>query len=163
MLARAMYYNLWVFLHVASVLVFLSCHGGSMFVAYRIRGVGGDRTKIEDLLAFSGTTVRPMYISLVVLVVFGVVAGIKGQWFHYWWIWAAIGILLVTTGLMTAVARPYFKRVTAACAMRPSGVPRASDEELAELLRGPTTHIVSAIGTLGLLAILYLMIFKPGV
>lgn len=156
-------YSLWVFLHVLSVAVFLACHGGSMFVAYRIRQVGGDRDKIADLLAFSGGTVVPMYASLGALSLFGVIAGIKGQWFHYWWIWAAIVILVATTGIMTAVARPYFKRITAACAVRPSGVPRASDEELAELLAGPTTNIVSAIGTLGLAAIIYLMVAKPGV
>lgn len=155
-------YRLLVFLHVLSVAVFLACHGGSMFVAYRIRQVGGDREKIADLLTFSGTTVRPMYVSLASLSLFGVIAGVKGQWFHYWWIWAAIVILVVTTGLMTAIARPYFKRITAACAIRPSGVPRASDEELAELLTGHTTDLVSAIGTLGLAAIIYLMVAKPG-
>ena len=156
-------YNLWVFLHIVSVAVFLACHGGSMFVAYRIRQVGGDREKIADLLTFSGTTVRPMYMSLGALTLFGLLAGVKGQWFHYWWIWAAIIILVVSTGLMTAIARPYFKRITAACAVRPSGVPRASDEELAELLSGPTTNLVSAVGVLGLAVILYLMVMKPGV
>jgi cytochrome bd-type quinol oxidase subunit 2 len=155
-------YSLWVFLHVLSVAVFLTCHGGSMFVAYRIRQVGGDREKIADLLSFSGTTVRPMYVSLGALTLFGLIAGVQGKWFHYWWIWAAIVILVVTTGLMTAIARPYFKRITAACAVRPSGVPRASDEELQELLMGPTTNFVSAIGTVGLAAIIYLMVSKPG-
>jgi hypothetical protein len=63
---------------------------------------------------------------------------------------------------MYTLAKPYFQRVTAACAMRPSGVPRASDEELVELIRGPRTHLISAIGTIGLLAILTLMVLKPG-
>ena len=45
--------------------------------------------------------------------------------------------------------------------MRPSGVPRVSDEELLEILRAPTAHVISAIGVVGLLAILYLMVFQP--
>jgi hypothetical protein len=46
--------------------------------------------------------------------------------------------------------------------VRPSGVPRTSDEELTALLRSSTTWVITAIGTIGILVILYLMIFKPG-
>jgi cytochrome bd-type quinol oxidase subunit 2 len=157
----AAWYHFFVLLHIVGVVSFMTCHGGSMFVLYRIRQ-STDREKILDLLTFSGETVIPMYISLAVLVVAGVIAGIGGSWFHFWWIWAAIGVLLLTTGLMTVTARPYFQRVKAACAIRPTGVPRASDEELAELVGGPTANLITAIGTVGLLVILYLMIYKPG-
>jgi cytochrome bd-type quinol oxidase subunit 2 len=157
----ASWYHFFVFLHIVGVVSFMTCHGGSVFVLYRIRQTT-DRQKILDLLTFSGETVIPMYISLIVLVVAGVVAGIGGSWFHFWWIWAAIGVLILTTALMTVTARPYFQRVKAACAVRPSGVPRASDEELAELVGGQTANLITAIGTAGLLVILYLMIYKPG-
>jgi cytochrome bd-type quinol oxidase subunit 2 len=157
----AAWYHFFVLLHIVGVVSFMTCHGGSMFVLYRIRQ-STDREKILDLLTFSGETVIPMYISLAVLVVAGVIAGIGGSWFHFWWIWAAIGVLLLTTGLMTVTARPYFQRVKAACAIRPTGVPRASDEELAELVGGPTANLITAIGTVGLLVILYLMNYKPG-
>ena len=36
-----------------------------------------------------------------------------------------------------------------------------SDEELGDVLTSPRAHLISAIGVIGLLAILYLMIFKP--
>ncbi|MDP9331330.1 MAG: hypothetical protein M3P11_11910 [Actinomycetota bacterium] len=157
----ASWYHFFVLLHIVGVVSFMTCHGGSMFVLYRIRQ-STDREKILDLLTFSGETVIPMYISLAVLVVAGTIAGIGGSWFHFWWIWAAIGALLLTTGLMTVTARPYFQRVKAACAIRPTGVPRASDEELAELVGGSTANLITAIGTVGLLVILYLMIYKPG-
>ena len=39
--------------------------------------------------------------------------------------------------------------------------PRVSDEELTELLRSGEAHVIAAIGVVGLLAILYLMLFKP--
>jgi len=42
------------------------------------------------------------------------------------------------------------------------GVPRKSDEELDQILRAPIFHVINLTGSLGLLVILYLMIFKPG-
>ena len=62
---------------------------------------------------------------------------------------------------MTALAKPYFRKITAACEVRPSGVPRVSDEELEQLLSSGEAHVITAIGGIGLLAILYLMLFKP--
>ena len=71
-------------------------------------------------------------------------------------------LLLLIVGLMTAVAKPYFARIKEACQVRPSGVPRVSDEELGQILGGGTANLIAAIGGIGLLAILYLMVFKPG-
>jgi hypothetical protein len=103
-----------------------------------------------------------MYISLLVLVVAGFVAGYQGKWLNDTWIWVAVVVLLLTSGLMTAFAAPYFRKITEACAVRPSGVPRTSDEELTALLRSGTTTLITAIVSIGILVILYLMIFKPG-
>jgi hypothetical protein len=166
-----MAYNWWKFLHVASVLAFVATHGVSVVVLYRMRRER-DRRKLEDLIAFSGSTVRPMYICLLAIIVSGVFlgrspinwfGGIPGNPLSSLWLWSAIGVLLLTSLLMSVVAAPYFKRVTEACAVRPTGVPRKSDEELDEILRGPTFFVVNLIGLGGLLVILYLMIFKPGV
>ncbi len=150
----------WFFLHLAGVLAFVGAHGVSMFVLYRVRGER-DRQKIAELIAFSGTTTKPMYIALAVLVVGGVGTAITLHVLSAWWLWVSIVILLVTIGLMTALAAPYFRRITAACEVRPSGVPRTSDEELEQLLGSGEAHVISAIGVIGLLAILYLMMFKP--
>jgi hypothetical protein len=62
---------------------------------------------------------------------------------------------------MIAIASPYFKQIAAACEVRPSGVPRKSDEELDALLHSSKGALVNVIGAVGLLSILYLMIFKP--
>jgi hypothetical protein len=75
----------------------------------------------------------------------------------------AIALLVLTVVLMVLLARPYFKRVKAACEVRPSGVPRVSDEELREILGDTTAHVITTIGSVGLLGILYLMVFKPWV
>ena len=150
----------WLFLHIVGVLAFVGAHGVSMVVLYRVRG-GRDRQRIAELIAFSGTTTRPMYIALGVLTLGGVGAGLTLHLFTAWWLWISIIILLVTIGLMTALAKPYFRKITAACEVRPSGVPRVSDEELEQLLSSGDAHVITLIGGIGLLAILYLMLFKP--
>jgi cytochrome bd-type quinol oxidase subunit 2 len=155
-------YHYWVVLHILGVAAFLLAHGVSMFALYRLRTLDLDRQRIADTITFSGATTRPMYISLIVLVTAGTVAGYQGGWFDDWWIWISIVVLIATTVLMTVTAKPYFKRISAACAMRPSGVPRTSDEELGELVRSSKVHLITAIGVGGLAVIIWLMVTKPG-
>jgi hypothetical protein len=156
-----MYYQWILLLHIASVLALLGTHGTSIVVLYRIRAER-DRKKIFDLISLSGETAIPMYVSIAAIVVTGILLGLKLKVFSHWWVWLAIVILVAIVGLMTAIAKPYFTRVKAACEVRPSGVPRVSDEELGDILRSPIAHVISAIGVIGLLAILYLMVFQPG-
>ncbi len=152
----------WLLLHLAGVLVFVGAHGVSMFVLYRIRGER-DRQRIADLIAFSGTSTRAMYIGLLILVIGGVGDALAFHLFSFsqGWLLLSIAILLITMGLMYGLAAPYFRRITAACEVRPSGVPRVSDEELEDLLRSGEAHVIAAVGVVGLLSILYLMLFKP--
>ena len=149
-------------MHIASVLTFVALHGVSMVVLYRIRRER-DRAKIVELLSLSGETTLPMYIALGAIILTGVLAGLKLSSFRHWWVWLAIVLLLAIVAAMSAIAKPYFNRVREACELRPSGVPRISDEELGQILGGPTAHVITAIGAGGLLAILYLMVFQPGV
>jgi uncharacterized membrane protein len=153
-------YRWWVFLHLAGVFGFLLAHGASVSVLFRLRKER-DREKIRQLIQFSGSTVRLFYVSTVVLLAGGIGAGVQGHWFGKKWIWEAIGVLVVVTILMLVVARPYYRRVTEATELRPSGVPRVSDEDLALRLSSRLPTVVAVIGFGGLLAILWLMIFKP--
>jgi cation transport ATPase len=153
----------WIhFLHIASALGFVGVHGASIVVLYAIRNES-DRGRIENLLGFSAKTVVAMYLSLVLVVGTGFWAGFaEPEVFGQAWFWWSLVILALTTVLMWFVARPFGKRVLAACEIRPSGVPRVSDEELAQILRSQRTNLITLIGVGGLGAILYLMIFKPG-
>ena len=153
-------YSWWKFLHVAGVIAFVSFHGVSMTAALRVRKER-DRVKIATMLQLSGSSLMGMYVSLLWLVVFGVVAGIQGGFWNDGWFWIAIGLLVLAVGEMSAVARPYYQRVKEAVEVRPSGVPRRSDEELEEILRSPVALWNAVFGTAILLAITWLMIFKP--
>ena len=156
----AISYNWWKFLHVAGVIAFVMFHGVSMIVAFRLRKER-DRGKIAAMTQLSGSSVTGMYISLVWLIVFGVIAGIQGDWWNDGWFWISV-VLLVVVGLeMGAVASPYYKRVKEAIEVRPSGVPRRSDEELEEIMRSPIGLWNAVFGLAVLATIAWLMIFKP--
>jgi uncharacterized membrane protein len=153
-------YQWWVFIHLAGVFGFLLAHGASVSALFRLRKER-DRGKIRELIQFSGSTIRLFYISLLVLLIGGVAAGLKGQWFKQQWIWEAIGVLVFISVAMIVIARPYYRRVAEATELRPSGVPRVSDEDLATRLQSSTPTVVAVLGFGGLLVILWLMIFKP--
>jgi MFS family permease len=151
----------WKFLHLLGLVGFLSSHGVSIFVLDRIRKADLDRGRITQLISLSGQTTVPMYVSLAILLAGGIGAGLTAHDFWHLWLVVSIVILVVTVGFMTSIAAPYFKQITAACEVRPTGVPRKSNEELQALINGPKNRLINVIGFVGLLSILYLMIFKP--
>jgi hypothetical protein len=153
-------YRWWKLLHVLGVLGFVMFHGVSILVAFRLRKER-DRTRIAELLQFSGSAIKGMYGSLLMLIVFGVIAGFAGHWWSFWWIWISLGLLVVTIGEMTGVARPYYQSLKDAIQLRPSGVPRKSDEELDQLLRSGLALFNAVWGVAVLLVIAWLMIWKP--
>ena len=153
-------YSWWKFLHVLGVLAFVMFHGVSSVVAFRLRKER-DRTRIAELLQFSGTSIRGMYVSLGVLILFGVIAGFDGDWWRFWWIWISLGLLVATLAVMYVVARPYYQQLKDAIQLRPSGVPRRSDEELDQIMRSSASTLTIAWGTAALVIIAWLMIWKP--
>jgi len=153
-------YTWWKFLHVSGVIAFVMFHGVSMMVALQLR-TERDRGRIATMTQLSGSSLRGMYVALLWLIVFGVVAGIQGEWWNDGWFWISVGLLVVAIAEMSAVGRPYYERVKEAIEVRPSGVPRRSDEELDEILRSPIGLWNAVFGIAVLAAIAWLMIFKP--
>jgi hypothetical protein len=153
-------YTWWKFLHVAGVIAFVMFHGVSMMVALQLR-TERDRGRIATMTQLSGSSLRGMYVALLWLIVFGVIAGIQGEWWNDGWFWISVGLLVVAIAEMSAIGRPYYERVKEAIEVRPSGVPRRSDEELDEILRSPIGLWNAVFGIAVLAAIAWLMIFKP--
>lgn len=153
-------YRWWVLLHIAGAFGFVLAHGVSVAVTFRLRSER-DRARILALLQMSGSTIVPMYAGLIVLVGAGVAAGFDGNWWGAGWIWAALGVLVATTGLMYAIARPYYQTVKEWVGLRPSGVPRVSNADLDERLRSARPLAIAVIGFASLAILLWLMVFKP--
>lgn len=139
----------------------MGIHGASIVVLYVIRREI-DRTRIESLMSFSAKTVVAMYVSLVAVVGTGLWLGFAAPgYFGQLWYWLSLISLALITLLMWLVARPFGKQILAACEIRPSGVPRKSDEELSLILRSQKTNVITAIGVIGIGWVLYLMVFRP--
>lgn len=154
--------DLWVFLHIAGAAMFLLFHGVQVWAMFALAPAFPDRERIFDRAEQSRMATTPMYVSLGVLTLFGVIAGIDGDWFSEgWWLWGSIAVLLVTIGAMSAMAGPFMKRVREATTRWADGTYPMPDDELEALLRGPRPKTITAIGAAGLLVILYLMVFKP--
>jgi plastocyanin len=153
-------YRWWVFVHLVGVFGFLAAHGVSMSVAFRLRRERDPR-KVTDLLQLSASTAKGMYVSVVVLLVGGVVGGFVGHWWGAGWIWAALGLLILITLAMLGMARPYYRRVGFVARAMAEGETSISQDQFDQVLRSSRGVWVIGIGIGGLVAILYLMLFKP--
>jgi uncharacterized MnhB-related membrane protein len=154
----------WVLMHLAGVSAFLIIHGVQMWMMFALRPSFPDRARIFDRAEISRRATLPMYVSLAVLLVFGVVAALSGGWFsgNAAWLWGSIVVLLIVTGLMSVMATGFMRRVREATTQWADGSYGLDDEDLKALLDGPHVALSSAIGGAGLLVILWLMVFKPG-
>jgi len=153
-------YQWWVFVHLAGVFGFLVVHGVSITLALRLRKER-DPARINGLLDASGRTVMPLYVSLVLLLTGGVVAGFVGHLWSYGWIWAAVATLLVVTMVMYFMARPYYQRVRFITRAVAEGSKAVTPEQFDSVLRGRRPVTITWLGFAGLAFILYLMIMKP--
>jgi hypothetical protein len=154
----------WVFLHLTGVSVFLIVHGVQIWMMLALKPCFPDRDRIFDRAEISRRATLPMYLSLAVLLVFGVVAGVADEWFtgNAAWLWASIIILLVVTALMSLVATAFMRSVREATTRWADGSYRLDDDQLKALLDGPQVALSTAIGGVGLMVILWLMVYKPG-
>jgi Cupredoxin-like domain len=153
-------YQWWVFVHLVGVFGFLMAHGVSVMVLFRLR-VERDPRRVNDYLQLSATSTRGFYASLGVLLVGGSVAGFLGHLWSYGWIWGAIIVLVVTSLAMLGMARPYYRRVRLVARALSEGSAAVSAEQFDGVLKSSRPTTIAAIGSVGLLVILYLMLFQP--
>ena len=156
-----------VFIHVAAAFLFVMGHGASMWVSDQIRRER-DPERIRTLLELSSRSLGLVYGSLVTLLIAGIVAGVMGSWFGRGWIWAAIIVLVVVIVLMYALASRYYGLVREAVGMRSYQTPKdapdptpLSADELAALVDSRRPDVIGLVGVIGLLILLWLMMFKP--
>jgi hypothetical protein len=156
-----------VFVHVAGAFLFFMGHGASMWTSDQIRRER-DPERIRALLELSSRSLGLVYGALLVLLVAGIVAGIMGNHFGRAWIWAAIVVLVAIAVLMYVLGSRYYGRVREAVGIRSYMTPKdapdptpVSADELAALVDSRRPDVIGLIGIVGLLILLWLMMFKP--
>jgi Na+/melibiose symporter-like transporter len=159
-------YPWWVYLHVLGAFVFAFAHGTTMVAAIHIRSTR-DLGEVRTLLNLSQVAIGVMYGGLALLLIGGIAAGIVGNHFGSGWIWAAIVLLVLTIVAMYLLATPFYRRLRVAVGANlpdprmAEGTPPTSPAELEAILGSNRPMVLAAVGLIGFVVILWLMLFKP--
>ncbi len=155
------------FLHVAGVFVFLLAHGASANVALQLRRERKPE-RIRALLDLSVQSYLGMYAGILLLLVTGITAGFVGNYWGRGWIWLAIIVLVAIFVVMGVVGSLHYSKIRTAVGLQPY---RRTDQvtlgevkneqEIAALVDTNRPVILWVIGLVGILIILWLMMFKP--
>jgi hypothetical protein len=156
-----------VLLHVLGAFGFVLAHGASAFAAIRIRSER-DPARVAALLDMSGTSLGLMYGSLLILLIGGIAAGFIGGWWGFLWIWLAIGVLVLVIGAMYPLGSMHYANVRRAVGIKPYNAPKdapppepLTGPELETVLASNRPFVLAAIGGIGLVVIIWLMVVKP--
>ncbi|HTI30399.1 MAG TPA: hypothetical protein VL687_08585 [Methylomirabilota bacterium] len=155
-----------VFAHILGAFTFVLAHGVSMFVALSVRKER-DQTRVAALLDLSRSAVAVAAFAVLFLLITGVAAGFVGNWWGHKWIWTSIAILVVLWGYMSFRGTRYLDGVRHAAGSvgvydkKGTEAPPADPAALAALLASSRAMELATVGGIGLVTILYLMVFKP--
>jgi hypothetical protein len=160
-------YNWVVFLHVVGAFTFVLAHGVSAGVALKLRRER-EIPRVQALLDLSSAATSGLYIGLLILLIAGITAAFMAGLWGRGWIWTAIALLILMIAFMWVRASRYYGEVRRASGLgyyilgKGSGDPMAPNTaELARLLESPRAIELAGVGTIGLLAIVWLMVMKP--
>jgi hypothetical protein len=157
-------YNWIVFLHVAGAFGFVLTHGVSAGVSLKLRAER-DVPRVQALLELSNAAVQGMYVTLVLLLISGITAAFMAGLWGRGWIWAAIVLLVVMIAFMYARASRYYGELRGSAGLvnyQAQNAPLRTDTaEMARLLASHRGMELAGVGTIALVAILWLMFFKP--
>ena len=156
-----------VLLHMVGAFGFVMAHGASAFAAIRIRSER-EPARVAALLDLSSNSLGLMYASLLLLLIGGITAGFMGSYWGALWIWVSIGVLVLIIGAMYPMGSMHYANVRRAVGLKAYGDPKdapppepLSVPELEALLSSSRPVALAAIGGIGLLVILWLMVVKP--
>jgi hypothetical protein len=152
------FYRWLIFVHVGAAFAFLLAHGASASVIFRLRRER-DPVRVRTLLDGSGATTIPSYVALLVLLVAGIWAGIDhGLWTSgRLWLWASVAVLVVIIAAMYVLIARHVYPLREQLAKDTPPAPA----ELDRALSNPQLVWGAWVGILGLVLLLWLMMFQP--
>jgi uncharacterized membrane protein len=139
------------FLHLTGLGLFLFGHGISAGASLALRNRPPADVS-RALLQLSIWSLRIAYPGLGLLIVTGVWMGFAGSWWGRGWIWASVAIFVIVFGVMSYLSVAYHQSRSAAS---------EADSVLVERLANTRPVLAAWIGALGILVLLFLMVFKP--
>lgn len=163
-----MLYQLFVFLHVVSVLGYLLAHGVSASTSYAIKKER-DIKRIRALLDLSAASYPTMLWMLLAVIVFGLAAAFVNMvWWRMGWLWLSIFLFAVIIVLMAVFGANVFSDIRKAAGLpyRVKGKPfpaepAKSDEEVYAAAAKVNPTLLLIVGYGGFAVIAWLMTAKP--
>jgi hypothetical protein len=154
-------YQWLVTLHLLGLVIFVACHGVSMFVAFRIRREPS-REIVAAMLGLSNRATQAMYLGLLLLIVGGLAAAWNNSWLLAPWVVASYVVLFATMIFMWAAAAGFYYPLRDGL-VGSAKTPRLDDDQLRQTLAASRRPEVLAVGGFAALAVLvWLMVVKPG-
>ena len=153
-------------LHVAAGFTFALAHGVSAFTAVKLRGER-EAARVNALLDLSKFSLPTSTLALLVLLTTGIVAGFVGDDWGHLWIWLSIAVLVVLFVVMGLRGTRHQDEIRHALGQagfydkKGAPVPPPDPAALARLLDSPRAMELAAVGGIGLLVLLWLMVVKP--
>jgi hypothetical protein len=147
------WYELWLFVHLVGVVVFVGGHGTSVAVTLTLPRER-DPERLDALLSLSRRAIVWSNVGLLTLLVGGVANWVRGGYSPQGWLWASTGILVVLALVGGAVAAPYFRRIR-------TSIANGDEQRLRAALEAPLPWVLFWVETLGLLVIVWFMVAKP--
>ena len=155
-------YPWFVLMHLVGLVIFAVCHGASIFMAYQVRGQR-DPATVAAILGVGGRSIGPMYLGLVLLAVGGLGAAAGGDLWTEPWVIASIVTFIVVLVVMWSVASPYYSGLrTSLAEVDADGRPTIDPGVLATQLASRRLDVLLAVGGIGILILVWLMVIKPG-
>lgn len=155
-----------VFAHVLGAFAFVLAHGVSLVVTLKLRHER-DPARVAAMLDLSRSTVIITASAVAFLLLSGIAAGFAGDYWGRLWIWVSIAILVLLFLYMGFRGTKYhdaLRHSVGSVGIYDHGVtegPPPDPAAMAQLLDSPRAMELAAVGGIGLVAILYLMAFKP--
>jgi hypothetical protein len=162
-----MLYQWVVFFHILGAIGFFMAHGASAVMSVRLQQER-DIKRIQAILDLSKAALPAMYISLLVLLIAGIAAGIMRNWFQFGWIWTALVLMFLLMGGMYYYVGAYFTPIRKAVGLpyrergteKPAEAP-LSDAEIEALIKSSNPTIILGVSFAVVAVILWLMVLKP--
>jgi hypothetical protein len=153
-------------LHIAAGFTFAMAHGVSAFVVIRLRRER-EPARVGALLDLSKFSLPISDLAILVILASGIASAfVLGYWGHLW-IWVAIGVLVFLFIFMSIRGVQHHDAIRHALGMagfydkKDAPIPEADPAALASALASSRGIELAAVGGIGLLVILWLMVVKP--
>jgi MFS family permease len=156
-----------VFLHILGAFGFLLGHGASAAATFQLPRES-DMNHIRALLDLSRVFDVFSAISILILLLGGILAGIIGRWWNQGWIWLSLGLLIAIGIHMAIYGSRYFNDLRKAVGLsyrdgnkEIEAQEPATQEEINAIIKSGKPMQLMIIGFGGFALILYLMMYKP--